>query len=78
MYENELENKKQLTEYYEKKLRLAQREKDIMTKKYEEKLKYLSANHVSSIQSLDSSTSIHQHLQSPPKTQQEIMPKTPQ
>lgn len=49
-----------------------------MAKKYEEKLKYLSVNHVSSIQSLDSSTSIHHHFQSPPKTQQEITQKTSQ
>jgi len=39
MYENETHNKKQLTEYYEKKLHSLLRDKDILIKKYEEKIK---------------------------------------
>lgn len=48
------------------------RDKDLMIKKYEEKIKYISAHQVSSNMSLDSSTSIHNHLLSTPKTQKEI------
>jgi hypothetical protein len=46
------------------------RDKDILVKKYEEKIKYLSNQHLMS-QSIDSSTSIKDYLQSGPKAQQD-------
>jgi hypothetical protein len=73
MYENEVENKKQLTEYYEKKFHNILRDKDILVKKYEEKIKYLSNQNVThSQQSIDSSTSIQNHLLPVRRTQQDV------
>lgn len=71
MYENQVENKKELTEYYEKKLL---RDKDILIKKYEEKIRVLST-YSSHSQAIDSSTSIQYQL-SPRKQSQEVT--TPQ
>ena len=62
MYENELENKKQLTEYYEKKLHNLMRDKDILVRKYEEKIGYLSVQSLALAHSSASSTSIQNHI----------------
>jgi hypothetical protein len=70
-----MENKKELTDYYEKKLHNILRDKDILIKKYEEKIRIVSTYSPPHSQTMDSSTSIQYQL-SPKKSNQEIM--TPQ
>lgn len=59
MYENELQNKKDITTYYEGKLHSLLRDKDILVSKYEQQIKYLSQK---TIANSDSSTSLSQRL----------------
>lgn len=61
MYENELQNKKDLAEYYENKLHALLRDKDALVNKYEQKIKFISQPNVSS-KNTDSSTSIGNQL----------------
>jgi hypothetical protein len=56
MYENELQNKKDVTDYFEKKLLALLQDKDMLVKKYEQRIKALSISTLPS--SADSSTSL--------------------
>jgi hypothetical protein len=65
MYENELMNKKDLAEYYDKKVHALLRDKDMLISKYEQKIKSLSQNTLPSNSNHDSSTSISPRRSSP-------------
>ena len=58
MYENQILNKKKLTEFYEKKMGQLIRDKDILVKKYEEKMRMVSSKNSSYSQHFDSTTSL--------------------
>lgn len=58
MYENQILNKNKLTEFYEKKIGQLIRDKDILVKKYEEKMRMVSSQNNSYSQHFDSTTSL--------------------
>lgn len=61
MYDNELQNKKELTDYYEKKLHALLRDKDLLAKQYDEKVKGL-AQKMWKEREADSATSLPQQI----------------
>ena len=60
-------NKKKLAEFYDKKISQLIRDKDILIKKYEEKIHVISSQNSIYSRNVESSTSIKQRLNSPPR-----------